>query len=64
MVGGPQRKRTRHSFLDIKEAALAIFDLSLATMLALEQVSVINVLKGSKGMQEERKISQEMVVQP
>ena len=37
----PWRKRTRNGFLDIKP----FWDLSLATMLALEQVSVINHLK-------------------
>ena len=38
-------------------------DQSLATMLALEQVSVINDLKASEGMQEQRKSSQETIVQ-
>ena len=33
-------------------------DLSLATVLALEQVSVITYLKGSEEMQEPRKSSQ------
>ena len=39
-------------------------DLSLTTMLALEQVSVINDLKGSEEMQEQRESSQEIIVQP
>ena len=41
----------------------AFCDLSLATVLALEQVSVINDLKGEKRIQEQRKISQETIVQ-
>ena len=32
-------------------------------MLALERVSVFNDLKGSEGMQEQRKSSQETIVQ-
>ena len=32
-------------------------------ILALEQMSVINDLKGSEGMQEQRKSSQETIVQ-
>ena len=38
-------------------------DLSLATVLALEQVSVIHDLKGSDGMLEQRKGYQETIVQ-
>ena len=38
-------------------------DLSLATMLALEWVSVINDLRGNEGMLEQRKSSQEIIVQ-
>ena len=37
-------------------------DLSLAVMLALEQVPVINDVKGSKGKQKQRKNNQETVV--
>ena len=47
-VVGPQRKRTRHGFLGIREAIFwlkSFCDLSLATTLALEQVSVINGLR-------------------
>ena len=64
-IGGLQRKGTRHDFLDKKEAIFSLkpsCDLGLATRLALEQDSVINVLKGSEEMQEQRKSSQKTVV--
>ena len=40
-VVGPQRKKTRHDFLDIREAIFGLshfVDVSPVTMLALEQV--------------------------
>ena len=54
-VENPQRKKTRHGFLDRREAIFGLkkfCDLSLVTMLAFEQVSVIKDINGSKGMHE------------
>lgn len=42
-IGDPQRKRTRHGFLDIRARPKLFFDLSLTTI--LDQVSVFNDLK-------------------
>ena len=43
---GPQRKKIRHDFLDISHFWPRSFcDVSLVTMLALEEVSVIMVLR-------------------
>lgn len=64
-IGGLQRKGTRRDFLDEKEAIFSLkpsCDLGLATRLALEQGSVINVLMGSEEMQEKRKSSLETIV--
>lgn len=52
------KKRTRNGFLDIKP----FWDLSLATKLALEQVSVINHLR--RGRYKEGRSSQETIGQP
>lgn len=65
---GSWRKRTRHSFLDMKETFFFFFAKAILWSksghdLALEQVSVIGDLQGSKGMQEQRKNSQEAIVQ-
>ena len=40
---------------------MSFSDLSFVTVLALEQVSVINDLKENKGMQGQRKVSQTIV---
>ena len=54
-VGGPRRKRIRHGFLDMSHFWPKSFcDLSLATTLALEQVSVINDLKEIKECRNKR----------
>lgn len=63
--GGPWTKRFRYCFLDIGEVTFGkIFcDLSLATRLALVQVSVINDLKRTKNLRTKEN-NQETIVPP
>ena len=60
-IGGLQRKRTGHRFLEKREDILRY--LSLSVILALAWASVIKDLKINEGWQEQRKSSQETVDQ-
>ena len=65
MSGGPESKRAKNGFLGIREPfwLKPFYDLNLATVLAIEHVSVINDFKGSEWMQEQRKSCQETIAQ-
>ena len=59
-IGGLQRKGTRRDFLDEKEAIFSLkpsCDLGLATMLAVDDVSIINDLKGNEKRQGQTRLS-------
>lgn len=59
----PEEREPGKAFLTSEMPVLPFCDPSLATILALKQVSVIDAPKGSKGMQEQWKSSQETRVQ-